>query len=414
MSNSLLSIQTRVESPFIIVKIGDYTFGEYKQKKEGKHLNVTYPNYMESLSIVKVNGSLNTYTITMKYAVTENDDPNMLDRVFSSVSGNREITLSYGDWMAPSYIYKEEKAMITNVAESVDFSSSVITYTIKCVSTSLVLKSIKKSFNAKTARPSEEIVKLLNDETSGLMSIFPGMRNHTANSFKNLIDMSDKPVKLCAKENINVLDYIDYLVSCMVHTSDSEDGHKKNVYHWAVYDDIGGTMGGQYFKVHRASSGSIYNLSYNTYEIDIGYPSANLVSNFSISSDESWAILYNYSKSISQPEYEYSIDDNGQVVAVKSPSLTANSLYGRDSEANRNWWSNMTQFPIKATLTIKGLLRPAMLMSYVKINSYFYGKKHVSSGLYIVTKQEDVINSGGYKTTLSLTRLSGDVDYGQY
>ena len=47
-------------------------------------------------------------------------------------------------------------------------------------------------------------------------------------------------------------------------------------------------------------------------------------------------------------------------------------------------------------------------MSYVKINTYFFGRKHISSGLYIITKQEDQIDGNGYKTTLSITRISGD------
>lgn len=70
----------------------------------------------------------------------------------------------------------------------------------------------------------------------------------------------------------------------------------------------------------------------------------------------------------------------------------------------------MTQFPIQATLTIQGLLRPSTLMSYVKVNVYFYSHKHVSSGLYIITKQVDDIGDSGYKTTLSLTRIGADSD----
>jgi hypothetical protein len=68
----------------------------------------------------------------------------------------------------------------------------------------------------------------------------------------------------------------------------------------------------------------------------------------------------------------------------------------------------MTQYPISAKITIKGLLKPAILMSYLKVNTYFYGHKHISSGLYIITKQEDQIDSSGYRTTLSITRISGD------
>ena len=71
----------------------------------------------------------------------------------------------------------------------------------------------------------------------------------------------------------------------------------------------------------------------------------------------------------------------------------------------------MTQFPVSATVTIKGLVRPAILMTYVRVNAFFYGQRHISSGLYIITKQQDMIDSNGYRTTLSLTRVAGDQDW---
>ena len=70
----------------------------------------------------------------------------------------------------------------------------------------------------------------------------------------------------------------------------------------------------------------------------------------------------------------------------------------------------MTQFPVSATLEIKGLIRPAMLMSYIKVNAFFYGHRHISSGIYFVTKQVDRIDGKGYRTILSLTRFAGDED----
>ena len=50
-------------------------------------------------------------------------------------------------------------------------------------------------------------------------------------------------------------------------------------------------------------------------------------------------------------------------------------------------------------------------MSYVRLNVFFFGKKHISSGLYIVTKQQDDISAGGFRTTLNLLRISGDSDF---
>jgi hypothetical protein len=277
----------------------------------------------------------------------------------------------------------------------------------------LALKSVKRSFNAKRCKPSDEIIRLLKDESTGLLEIFSGMRNQTTNSFKNLIAQDDKEVQIEAKDSINILDYIAYLVSCMTCVSDNGGKLKQSVYYWAVYDDIGNEFGGQYFKVRKITSGAQYNISYNTYEVDVGFPSGNQVTSFSINSDDSWAIIYDYAQKINQPNYTYYLDDKGDLITSEAPSLTASSVYGRDLEANKNWWSQMTQFPLTASMTIKGLLRPSMLMSYVKVNAYFYGNKHVSSGLYIITKQEDTINSSGYKTTLSLTRISGDEEYGK-
>jgi hypothetical protein len=71
------------------------------------------------------------------------------------------------------------------------------------------------------------------------------------------------------------------------------------------------------------------------------------------------------------------------------------------------WFTKVTKYPISATLKIQGLLRPAQLMQYLRLNVIFPGgNKHISSGLYIITKQMDDIGENGYTTTLSLTRIS--------
>ena len=415
VSSSIVSAQNRVESPFIIVKIGKYTFGACSdmsgRKQMEQVLKVTYPNYMQAVNIVKVNGAVNTYNLRMEYGITEVDDPNMLEKVFSSVSKSREIQLSYGDWNAPAFIYKEETAIITKVASNVDFNNSKIIYTITCVSSALSLKAGNFSFGSRTAKPSDVLIELLKNEAYGLSTIFTGMRNITKVGLNSLIARDDKKVKIEAKDSINILDYIAYLVNCMVDQNDSGGTLKKANYFWAVYDDINNEFGGTYFKVVKVTAGTQYNISYSTYEVDIGYPSGSYVSSFTVNSDNTWSILYDYSKEIQQPQYSYSINKDGDIVSVESPAITRSSTYLKTTEADKTWWTQMTQFPITAKLVIKGLLRPTLLMTYIKVNTYFFGHKHVSSGLYIITRQEDCIDSSGYKTTLSLTRISGDTDY---
>lgn len=408
MESSLISYQNRVESPFIILTIGDYTFGHCAKREERNLLKVTFPNYMQSINVKKINGAVNTYTIRMTYQITELDDPNLLEKVFSSISQDRMITLQYGDWALPNYIYKDEKAILTKVSSQVDFANSKIDYTLTATSNALSITSVNKNFEAKFAKPSDEIKKLLKDKSTGLLDIFYGMKNLDDAKLNTLIVGDDKKVELKA-QNCSVLSYINYLVSCMTSQSDyGTSALKSSRYFWSSFDDISNELGGPYFKVVRVDAKNKYNLSYDCYSVDIGYPSGNYVSSFSLDNNESWAILYNHAANMQMPEYTYDIDNDGKITSVSSPMITKSVKYGTTSESSKAWWSYMTQYPISAKLTIKGLLRPALLMSYVKINTYFFGRKHISSGLYIITKQEDQIDSSGYKTTLSITRISGD------
>ena len=65
----------------------------------------------------------------------------------------------------------------------------------------------------------------------------------------------------------------------------------------------------------------------------------------------------------------------------------------------------MTGFPITATLTVRGLLRPSFLTNYIKINVVLYGIKHITSGLYAIVEQVDTLSGNGFRTTLSLIRV---------
>ena len=67
------------------------------------------------------------------------------------------------------------------------------------------------------------------------------------------------------------------------------------------------------------------------------------------------------------------MDNEGNSYSTPIPEIMRDRLTREITEASKNWWTEVTSFPVKATLKITGLLRPAMLMQYVKINSYFYG-----------------------------------------
>ena len=97
---NLLGNTTRVETPYVKVTIGDYTFGvmnqmdtEIRQDVRGTYRlrYVKFPNFIQSLKVVKINGQVNKYTLNISYPITEKDDPNFFEKVFSSVKTSRKI-----------------------------------------------------------------------------------------------------------------------------------------------------------------------------------------------------------------------------------------------------------------------------------------------------------------------------------
>lgn len=410
---NLLSNTSRVETPFIKVVIGDYTFGVFEKVSkttfdaEGVYTinKIKYPNYLQSLTVEKINGVVNKYTLNFTYPVTEADDPNFFYKVFSSVSQTRKIVFSYGDMSAPMFCYKDEEAIILSVKQRMEASSSRISYVVKAVSTGKMLSV--GSFNFTTPawtgkhKASHLVKKLLYAPEYGLQDVFYGMSVKEIVEAEGLIPETDVEVNVEAKTNISPIDYLLYLVDIM-KPSKSTGLIKNGVYTLVCVDDVSGKFKGPYFKIILVSQKKDMPLAY---ELDIGYPSQNIVTSFDVEDDEGYSIFYNYFEKLNTDQYVQRINDRGELEEVYAPLLGTDNSYRVATEAEKSWWTKITEFPIKAKITIKGLLRPALLMTHIRLNVYFYGRKHMSSGLYIITKQVDSINDQGYRTTLSLLRV---------
>ena len=425
---NLLSYPSLVEAPYINVTIGQYTFGKYEEKRKGNIADNTssiikkYPNFITSLNVVKINGQVNMYTINLLYQIRVGDDPNFIDKILSTV-GYGKIKISYGDYASPSFIYKEEEAIITKVTQKVNFNTSSINYTISCTSSALQLLGSAYPFPARPhTKPSKVIKEVLENSKYQLTQVFPGMKSENYGRF---IADDDAAVDIPAKEYMDPLSYINWLVTYMIPETDNPASTQRSAtYYLTIHDDSYAdysNVGGSYFKITKISSSYKTVPTFNTYTVDVGYPGGdnpgeNLVMDFQVTDDNSWSLLYNYYNSVTSPmaaeeNYTYTINDRGQLVQNYSPNVTTNAIQGKTTAAMKSWWTKMTEFPISATLVIKGLVRSAMLMTYLRVNSYFFGKKHISSGLYVITKQEDKIDSQGYRTILSLTRIAGADDY---
>lgn len=415
---NLLSSQARIQVPWIKVTIGEYTFGIFDSQTREQAVDshgsyqtyhIQYPQYIKSLQIQKINGQVNNYTLDISYPVTQFDDPNFFEKVFSSVSQTRKIMFTYGDAETPGYVYKNEEAIITDVSQNFDLVNGVINYTVKAISSAALTTdgSITKPAPGRKVKPSDEIKKLF-IENKSLQNTFTGM---TASDLTKLIAGDDAEVRIESKQNISVLDYINYLVGCMV-PSGADNGISKDIYILTIYDDsvtnANRTLSrkGPYFTVSKVSAAADHR---DAYEIDIGVQTSTIVRSFSLEDHSNYAIYYDFQSKVHPEKYVRRINGNGEWEDVYAPTSMSRGVKFDTKISDSVWWSKVTQFPITAVIKVQGLLRPASLMQYVKLNVIFPGgKKHISSGLYIITRQLDEISESGYITTLTMTRIKGD------
>ena len=248
----------------------------------------------------------------------------------------------------------------------------------------------------------------------GVHSLFYGV---TSSNINQLIEGDDKEVYVESKTNISTLDYINYLVSCMIPANNTtKDSVSNGIYALSFHDDTtydklynnnDGDITGPYLKVKKISHKIEHT---DAFELNIGFGNTGtIVRKFTLSDNEGYAMMYEYNSGLESEEYTQKLNSQGQWENVYAPTVTSkNDQYLTRAEDLR-WWTAVTKFPITATVEIQGLLRAAQLMTYVRLNVIFPGgRKHISSGLYLITSQKDSISAAGYTTTLGLTKIAGD------
>lgn len=376
-----------VEAPFIELTLGGHTFGTYST------LNYydRYPNYIDSMSVVKTNGSMNEYTINLVHQIRPGSNPNYIDELISK-NGYEKISIKYGDANS-QIIFQDNNALLIGVDVNFDFVNCNIRYTLKATSSAIAIASHKRTFAGVTDKPSNIIRDLLyNDSSQDLLSAFPRMRDKNFVEKNNLLPSNDAVVSIEPYKNVNAFSYLKGLVSSMQSTIEDS----LSSYMLLINDG--------YFSINEISKDYAYDAQ--LYEVNINYPDNNQVFSFSVDTNYSWPIYYEYSGKVSN--YNYDITSNGGIntyATMSSNLLDYSSQMGRN--ISNNWWTYVTEFPISAQLNCRGLLSPLLLLTYIKINCLYYGAERINSGIYIVVGQTDTLSGSGYKTTLSLLKVAG-------
>lgn len=390
----LLSTKSLVESPMILLKIGGYIIGGYG------NIGDKYPNYIQSLQVEKISGKINKYTITLLYQVRFGEDPNLIDKLLSLSGYTNKITIIYGDSCNPSNIYRDEEGVIVDVSFNENVPSKQIKYTITAVSSIISATNILGTYPEITDKPSNAIKQLFysgNKNSELLLKSLPGMRNKTLVYSKELIPNNDSVITTQKMKNVSPWTMLNYYVSGMYNKDTNTS------YFLTVHDDVNNEFGGPYIKINQINPQSSNDVDENYFTVNIGYPDENFVMNFSINNNVYFPLVYKYNNQI--PEWYYDINNSGDVISRTSNSLLLNNDLNRPNVIQSTWWNKVTEYPIEATLTLRGLSKPVMIGSYIKINTLFYGNKDLSSGIYMINGQTDSVSGSGCRTTLSLLRV---------
>ena len=373
-----------VEAPFVEITIGGYTFG---LKSAGENA----PNYIDGLNVVRTNGSMNEYRINLIHQVSPGRNPNFIDELLAKNSYEK-IQIKYGDANS-NVIFVDSSALLIGADVNFDFTNYTISYTIKATSSVISTAIHRQSFPATTDKPSNIISELLNNSTTGLADVFTDMKDKNFIDSHNLIPRNDAVVEIEEVENINSLNYLKLLVSSMNSTTSNT-----STYYLVLYDT--------YFQIYELDSA---NVGYDAllYEVTLNYPDDSQVFSFSCDTDFAWTLAQDFNGNLT--DYNYGIDNIGNLNIYNNSGrpVVVDFASKQQTAISNNWWKNATEFPAKATLECRGLLSPLLLMTYIRINCLCYGQERLTSGVYIVTGQEDTLSGNGYRTRLSLLRLSG-------
>ena len=372
-----------VEAPFVELTIGGYTFGV-------KSAGEDYPNYIEGLKVKKTNASMNEYSINLVHQISPGRNPNFIDNLLSKNSYNK-VKIKYGD-ANTEQVFVDENALLTGATMNFDVSGCKINYTVNATSSALLAVTNKQTYSATVDKGSNVIFGMLNSNKSALASIYPKMANRSYVASNNLIPTDDAVVNLKGMVNVNDINYLSAVVGQMKSATDPSAS-----YYLLFRDDD--------FKIYRLSGNNMATDA-SVYEVDINYPDDNQVFSFNTNVDFAWSLAYEFNGGVDT--FNYAIDGVGNVQQYSSPFKQS---YSSSQKTTNNWWKQVTEFPAIATLTCRGLLSPLLLMTYVKVNCWYYGSQRLTSGVYVVTGQEDSLSGSGYRTTLSLTKVAGPEEH---
>lgn len=387
-------------------------------------------------------GQANSFTIAIAYEPRMSDptgrwnlDPNIIDKQLTIYNGSQDnklkCWLQYGYGHTPNKLISPMlEGMITDYKP--EFRDGLLFYTITGYSGLVVAKEDNISVEEmKATRPTNAVKKVIEDNIGensektnlGYKVVFgPGVEN------------SDKEVDIPETPDINIFQYIEKVLSMAVPASYNEDEENSE-------KGVDPSLTRPYYMYEISEEKD--NKTITILLVDPKNPDSKLTTSIvfnwmdkSNSLVQSWqpdisgSVLLAQSYQKEKGVTNFGIDDAGNTVETnllkppiamnkqaESNSPTDGETSGSseassiDEDTEKNKWSKAIQYSYKASMILTGIPCDIPIGMYIKVIPLLYGKPHNSAGLYMVTKSEDQIDSGGFQTTLDLIKIQTDDSY---
>lgn len=396
-------------APFIEFYVGDLRMSTFDKLDYFMQMDMTYAGTGV--------GSANQFSISIAYVPKPNQDPNLIDKALDGVTAKHlPCRLRYGYSGIKGYNLISQEYECEVLGYTVSLRDSIIYYNITGVSYAMTLREKRYNFPAiPNLNPISFIKVLFNGiSASSFVSsmIKPVFDLKVSGDFYGdyKIEIADnassyaEPMEFNAVQDVTVFQYLDTL---LLNIQDTDD---PNAIYWYSLSDV---RGKKTITIHRTTvqvTSSQYNDFKTLFVFDWGGNHQNNKTNNLVKAFETeFKGELNIATSDEIIETRYGIDSSGNDVQIEGlEELVVGDYMKQDNTVTTRTWAKSLDWAYNASMELEGIPADIPIGAVIEVNPMFYGQKHHTAGLYMITGAKCNITSGGFSTNLNLFKIIVD------
>jgi len=405
LNNTLSSLNTILTKSYYSVWV-KFTIGEFVINTASMENNY----FMHLENVKNGTGQANQFTITLAYVPRLGPglsgtiyDADYLDQII--VQSNRKCKIQYGySHSQDNLISPEYNGMIIDYG--IEIRDGMLLYTLTGYSGLVAIANTSLNFDAKkNMKPTEAVAEELTAKLANLgytVEWEDGVKG--SDKLPTSTDDSKTPI-IPAMSDVTLFQYVDSVLGMAVYEGNdinTDDPLKLSTYYYNISDSdmkiYIGRNDPTEESVNTQSAIFVFNWMDRTNNIVLDFKP-----------DFKGSVLMSMASQIASDSYAIGPDgkkvDNTRYI---SNFPIAGGQAVEDGVADVLTWSDAVKISYKATLMLVGVPCEVPIGAYIKVVPLIYGKPHHTQGTYMVTKCTDIIDSGGFISSLNLVKINSE------